>query len=100
MGRQARQVYTDPTSIHKIESLIEELPANGHVVLVMQDGSSCDGVVSTRPNVQVFRDAEEHEGINATVQLQRPDVPEWSRHVWLDQVLRVEHLDSIMGSES
>jgi Protein of unknown function (DUF3247). len=93
-------VYTDPASIHKIESLIEELPANGHVVLVMQDGSSCDGVVSTRPNVQVFRDAEEHEGINAAVQLQRPDVPEWSRHVWLDQVLRVEHLDSVMGSES
>jgi hypothetical protein len=27
-------------------------------------------------------------------------VPEWSRQVWLDQILRVEHLDSCMASES
>lgn len=100
MGRLANHVYTDTASIRKLESLIDELPANGHVVLLLKDGSSCDGVVSTRPNVQMFRDAEEHEGINARVQLQRPDVPDWSRHVWLDQVVRVEHLDSVMGSES
>jgi hypothetical protein len=100
MGRQAEHVYTDPASIRQLESLIDELPANGHVVLLLKDGSRCDGVVSTRPNVQVFRDADENEGINATVQLQRPEVPGWSRHVWLDQIVRVEHLDSIMGSDS
>ncbi|MHB1057489.1 MAG: DUF3247 family protein [Rhodanobacter sp.] len=100
MGRQAQHVYTDPASIRQLESLVGELPANGHVVLLLKDGSSCDGVVSTRPNVQVFRDADEREGINATVQLERPDVPDWKRHVWLDQIVRVEHLDSIMGSES
>jgi len=100
MGRQAHQVYTDTASIRKLESIIDELPANGHVVLLMKDGSSCDGVVSARPNVQPFRDADEHEGVNALVQLQRPDVPEWSRRVWLDQVVRVEHLDSSMASES
>jgi hypothetical protein len=100
MGRQAKRVYTDPASIRRLESLIDQLPANGHVVLLLKDGSSCDGVVSTRPNVQMFRDAEEHEGINATVRLQRPDVPDWSGNVWLDQVVRVEHLDSVMASES
>jgi hypothetical protein len=100
MGRQAQHVYTDPASIRKLESLVGELPANGHVVLLLKDGSSCDGVVSTRPNVQVFRDPDEREGINATVQLERPDVPEWSRHVWLDQIVRVEHLDSSMASEN
>ena len=100
MGRQAQRVYTDPASIRQLESLIDELPANGHGVLVMKDGSSCDGVVSMRPNVQVFRDPDEREGINATVHLQRPDVAGWSRLVWLDQVKRVEHLDSTMGSES
>ncbi len=100
MGRQAEHVYTDPASIRQLESLIDQLPANGHVVLLLKDGSRCDGVISTRPNVQVFRDAEEREGINGTVQLQRPDVPDWSRHVWLDEIERVEHLDSIMGSES
>jgi len=100
MDRQAERVYTDQASVLQLESLIDQLPTDGHVVLVMKDGSSCDGVVSKRPNVQVFRDADEHEGINGRVQLQRPDVPEWSRHVWLDQVVRVEHLDSIMASES
>lgn len=100
MGRQAEHVYTDPAIIRRLESLIEELPANGHVVLLLKDGSRCDGVISARPNVQVFRDADENEGINATVRLERPDMPDWSRHVWLDQVVRVEHLDSTMGSES
>ncbi|MFC5524475.1 DUF3247 family protein [Rhodanobacter ginsengisoli] len=100
MGRQAQRVYTDEASIRQLELLVDELPAQGHVVLLMKDGSSCDGVVSARPTVQVFRDADEHEGINAVVQLQRPDVPEWRRRIWLDQVLRVEHLDSGMAGES
>jgi Protein of unknown function (DUF3247). len=100
MGRHANHVYTDTASIRRLESIIDELPANGHVVLLLKDGSSCDGVVSARPNVQMFRDADEHEGVNALVQLQRPDVPEWNRRVWLDQVVRVEHLDSAMASES
>jgi hypothetical protein len=100
MGSQALHVYTDPVSIHTLESLIDELPANGHVVLLMRDGSSCDGIVSTRPNVQVFRDPEQREGINATVRLRRPDAPEWVGQVWLDQVVRIEHLDSVLGSES
>jgi hypothetical protein len=100
MGRQAKRVYTDQASIRKLESLVDQLPANGHVVLLLKDGSSCDGVIITRPNVQVFRDGDEREGINATVQLERPDVPEWSRQVWLDQILRVEYLDSCMASES
>ncbi len=100
MGRQAERVYTDPASIRQIESLVDELPSNGHVVLLLKDGSSCDGVVCVRPSVQVFRDADEREGINATVQLERPDVPEWSQHVWLDQIVRVEHLDSSMAGEN
>lgn len=100
MGRAAERVYTAPASIRRLESLIGELPANGHVVLLLKDGSSCDGVVVTRPNVQLFRDADEREGINATVKLERPDVPAWSRQVWLDQIARVEHVDSIMASEN
>lgn len=92
MDRQAPHVYTDQASIRKLESLIDQLPTHGHVVLVMRDGCSCDGVVSVRPNMQMCRDADQHEGINARVQLRRPDASEWSRRVWLDQVARVEHL--------
>jgi hypothetical protein len=100
MGRLAEHVYTDQTSIRKIKSLIEELPTNGHVVLLMKDGSSWDGIVCVRPNVQMFRDPDEREGINAEVQLERPDVPEWRYKIWLDEIARVEHLDSVMASEN
>ncbi|OOG43302.1 DUF3247 family protein [Rhodanobacter sp. C05] len=100
MDSQAERVYTDRASVRQLESLIDQLPIHGHVVLVMKDGSSCDGVVNKRPNVQLFRDAHEREGINARVQLRRPDVPEWSQQVWLDQVMRVEHLDMSMIGES
>lgn len=100
MSAHATRVYTDPACIDHLESLVHELPANGHVVLLLKDGSSCDGVVRTRPNVQVFRDKAGREGINALVQLERPDVADWRRKVWLDQIVRVDHLDSTMASES
>lgn len=99
MGRRADRVYTDPAAIRALEQLVRQLPANSQVVLVMRDGSSCDGVVSGQPSVQVCRDASELEGINASVTLLRPDVPDWSRQVWLDQVVRVEHLDATLAAE-
>lgn len=100
MGRLAEHVYTNPAEIRHLESLVDELPANGHVVLLLHDGSTCDGIVSARPNVQVFRDRQENEGINGVVRLERPDVPEWNCYVWLDAIHRVEHLDSTMGGEN
>ena len=100
MGREAACVFTDEDGIRRLESLVHQLPANSHVVVLLQDGSRCDGVVSVRPSVQVFRDHDDREGINATVELERPDVPGWNRRIWLDQVVRVEHLDSGMASES
>ncbi|WP_114239017.1 DUF3247 family protein [Dyella sp. C9] len=100
MGRVAEHVYTNPLEISHLEALIEELPANGHVVLLLNDGRSEDGIVCARPSMQVFRDSDENEGINAVVRLERPDVPDWSCYVWLGDIRRVEHLDSVMGSES
>ena len=67
---------------------------------LLDDGSSCDGVVSVRPSVQVFRDPQGREGLNAEVQLERPDAPTWHQRVWLDRIQRVEHVDSIMASEN
>jgi hypothetical protein len=100
VGRQAPHVYTDPASIRRLESLIDELPGNGHVVLLLKDGRRCEGVISTRPNVQVFRDPDEREGINAEVQLERPGQPAWSQRCWLDEIAQVDHLDSTLASES
>jgi len=100
MARQAQHVYTDQASIQRLESLVGELPSNGHVVLLLKDGSRCEGVISTRPNVQVYRDPDEREGINGEVQLEQPGTSAWIRRFWLDEIEHVEHLDSTMASES
>jgi hypothetical protein len=100
MGQFAERVYTDPAKIRHLEDLVGELPTNGHVVLQLIDGTSYDGVVCERPNVQVFRDYKENEGINGVVRLERPDAPMWSCYVWLGDIHRVEHLDSTLGSET
>ena len=99
MGQLAERVYTDPARIRRLEYLVDQLPTQGHVVLQMIDGTSYDGVVCERPNVQVFRDAQENEGINGVVRLERPDAPAWTCYLWLGDIHRVEHLDST-GSES
>jgi hypothetical protein len=100
MAREAEHVYTDPASICRLESLIAQLPANGRVVLRLRDGSTCAGVISTRPNVQVFRDGAELEGINAELRLEGAGLPGGVSYVWLDQIVRIEHPDSAMGSEN
>jgi hypothetical protein len=100
MGKYAEHVCVEPAEIERIEALVGELPTNGHVRIVQKDGRRHDGVISERPNVQVFRDAEEREGINGMVRLERPGEPGWSCFVWLDQIERVEHLDSTLGGES
>lgn len=99
MGRLASKVYTDQGDIQRLRALISQLPAKGHVVLMLRDGSACDGVVETQPAVQVFRDAQQREGINGEVTLRRPDVPGWERRLWLDQIAHVEHLDSFLVGE-
>lgn len=100
MGRSAEHVYTDAASVQTLEALVRELPTNGHVRLLLKDGEACEGVISERPNVQLYRNPSEQEGINGEVRLERPDAPDWHRWVWLDEIARVEHLDSTLGSES
>jgi hypothetical protein len=100
MSQQAEHVYSDPARIAQLEALVHQLPPNGHVSLWLRDGSSCEGIVSARPTVQQFRDADGNEGVNARVRLERAGVSDWSRYVWLDDIERIEHHDSIMGSES
>ena len=100
MGRKAERVVTDEDDIRRLEALVHQLQGNSRVVLCLRDGSTCEGVVTVRPSVQMFRDHEGLEGINAEVQLERPDMPTWHPRIWLDQVVRIEHLDSGLASES
>jgi hypothetical protein len=100
MGSKAPHVVADDAGIRALEALVHELQGNSHVMVVLRDGSSCEGVVTVRPSVQVFRDDEGCEGMNAVLQLERPDAPTWHRRIWLDQIVRVEHLDSGLASEN
>jgi hypothetical protein len=100
MGSKAPHVVTDEAGIRVLEALVHELQGNSHVVLLLRDGTSCEGVVTVRPSVQVCRDDEGCEGINALVQLERPAAPAWHRRIWLDQIVHVEHIDSGLASES
>ena len=100
MGRLASRVHTEQRDIQRLQALVSELPANGHVVLVLKDGGACDGVIETRPNVQVFRDAQQREGIK------RRSHPAPSGRARLGATAvagpdrRVEHLDSTAGGEN
>lgn len=100
MGALAPQVCVEEPDIQRLVALIGQLPAHGHVKLHMRDGSVCEGVVRTRPNVQVFRDPAKTEGINVSLSLAACAAPSQIQRVWLDQVVRVEHLDSTLGSEN
>jgi hypothetical protein len=100
MAQYVERVCVDPADIRRLESLVADLQGNGHVSIVQKDGSVCEGVVSVRPTMQVMRDQSGREGINAELRLERPREPAWNRRIWLDQIERVEHLDSILGSES
>ena len=100
MASKAPNVITDEAGIRGLKGLVRELQGNSHVLLMLRDGTTCEGVVSVRPSMQVFRDPEGVEGSNAELQLERPPTPAWHRRIWLDQIVRVEHLDSGLASES
>lgn len=100
MGQEAEHVYNDPARIARLEALVGQLPPNGHIHVSLRNGADYDGIVCARPSMQLFRDHDGHEGFNAVLRLERAGTSEWSRYIWLDEIERIEHFDSIMGSES
>ena len=100
MSRRAPNVCTSQAEIGRLVTLIAELPAHGHVVLHLRDGSKVDGVVRVRGSMQVFRDPHGKEGMNVRIGLERRGVAGDIRYVGLDQVERVQHLDSALAGEN
>ncbi len=86
MTQIAERVHTDQAQIALIESRIMELNDAVTVELSLSDGRKLKGVVTVRPSVQTFRDAEGKEGINALLRLDDLQQPGKTHHVWLDQV--------------
>jgi Protein of unknown function (DUF3247) len=95
MASGAEHVYTDPSDIQRIEALIEDLPGNARVTITERDGTISTGIVAVIPGVQVFRDVDGNEGMNAVVRIEDPARSNVIHTIWLDQIVRVEHLDSV-----
>ena len=102
MSREAPHICTTPEDVARLETLITQLPAHGRVVVSLRDGSTYTGVVKVRATAEVFRGPEggDEEGLNAEITLESADAPHGAWHLWLDQIVHVEHLDSGLANEN
>ena len=92
MSNIAERVHTDQGEIALIESRIMELNDAVAVELSLSDGRKLQGVVTVRPSVQTFRDADGREGINALLRLDDLHEPGKTHHIWLEQVTDILRL--------
>jgi len=100
MGRIAGKVYTEAADLARLERRVTELPVNARVRVHTRDRGAIEGVVTVTPTVQAFRDAADNEGTNGVVKLEDPGRPGWTEVVWLDEITRVDHLDSVTKGSS
>jgi len=100
MGRIAEKVYTEATDLAWLERWVVELAINARVRVHTRERGAIEGVVMVTPTVQLFRDAADNEGTNGVVKLEDPERPGWSVVVWLDEITRVEHIDSVTRGAS
>lgn len=100
MGRRAERVYTNEGDIAVLERWVRELPMNASVRITKHDGEVIEGKVSITPNVQVFLDPHDVEGMNGMVRLVDINKPDWDGLVWLGDIRDVEHLDSVKQGAS
>ncbi|MEO8746684.1 MAG: DUF3247 family protein [Rhodanobacter sp.] len=99
MTRRAPRVCITQVDTERLCALIATLPAHGRVVLHLRDGSPHAGGMHVRESMQVFRDPNREEGLNAEIALESEDVAGVSRYVWLDEDEHVE-LDSALAREN
>ena len=90
----AERVHTRQDEIALIESRIVELPDEAIVEILLDDGRRLKGVVTVRPTIQTFRDAEGQEGVNALLRLDDLEQPGYSHQVWLDRISDIFHIGS------
>jgi hypothetical protein len=94
MTRVAPQVHVDPARIDRLEQLALQLPQDGQVQVLLDDGRELRGIVSATPSMQVFFDSQGREGLNAVLQIEaflddgRPHQGGVHR-IWLDEVRTV-----------
>jgi len=92
MGRNADIVYTRPGDIERLEELVGRLPDSARVKVTFHDGGTVTGIVTVRPAIQLYKDANEDEGFNGELRLENPRQPSWERDIWLSDIAAVERL--------
>ena len=89
MARLAEHVYTEQRDIARIESWVEQLDDEAVVEIRLADGARVEGVVTARPTIQVFRDGEGREGMNAMVRIDDATDPMHAHYLWLDRIIDI-----------
>ncbi|MGO1068715.1 DUF3247 family protein [Lysobacter sp. CA199] len=104
MTQHADRVHTDPADIGRLRVLIDRLPDQAWVELVLIDGSRQVGFVTARPSLQTFVDAQGEEGVNAVLRLDDPNIENCTsesrtsesrtNYLWVDEILQVRPIQS------
>lgn len=94
MTQTPPHLYTQQDDIVRMEAMIQQLPDEAVVRLDLNDGGTITGTVAVRPAVQLFRDAEGHEGFNAVVRIDDRRRPQVAHYLWLDRIASVTALGS------
>ncbi|MEO8365040.1 MAG: DUF3247 family protein [Pseudoxanthomonas sp.] len=94
MTKIVERVHTRQDEIALLESRIAELPDEAIVEITLDDGRKLKGLVTVRPTLQTFRDADGQEGVNAVLRLDDLEQPGQSHQVWLDRVSNIFHMGS------
>jgi hypothetical protein len=89
MTQLAEHVYTEQGDIARIETWAEQLEDEAKVAIRLADGARVEGVVTARPTIQVFRDGNGREGMNAMVRIDDAANPEHAHYVWLDRIIDI-----------
>ncbi len=92
MSQLAEHVYTEQRDIARIESWAEQLDDEARVEIQLADGARVDGYVTARPTIQVFRDGDGREGLNALVRIDDAAAPECAHYLWLDRIIDVRRV--------
>lgn len=87
-------LYTRQADIDRLEAMVRALPDEAVVELHLVDGGMLTGTVSTRPSMQVFRDADGVEGFNAVVRLDDQRNPAHAHYLWMDRIQEIVQLGS------
>lgn len=97
MTREAPRVHAVQAVIDRMEHFAERLDQDARVEVRTDTGQCVRGIVSFRPTVQSFFDADGNEGLNGVVRLEAflddGRVHQGGLHyLWLDEVAHVERL--------